>query len=120
MIPGMYDDVRPPSLAEKHSWSMLPFDEEEFLKREVGSSALTGEKGYSVLERVWARPTLEVHGIAGGFTGAGAKTVIPAKARSPKSACAWCRTRIRRRSSRRTRNSCAKIRPRESRPKCAC
>ena len=79
-IPGMYDDVEPPAAAEKHSWSILPFDEKEFLKREVGSDRLTGEPGYSVLERVWARPTLEVHGIAGGFTAAGAKTVIPAKA----------------------------------------
>ena len=79
-IPGMYDDVKPPSPAEKHSWSILPFDEKEFLKTEVGSSCLTGEPGYDVFERTWARPTLEVHGIAGGFTGAGAKTVIPAKA----------------------------------------
>lgn len=46
----------------------------------MGSTELTGEAGYSVLERTWARPTLEVHGIAGGFTAAGAKTVIPAKA----------------------------------------
>ncbi len=79
-IPGMYDDVRPPSPEEKHSWSILPFDEEEFLKNEVGSTRLTGEPGYSVLERIWARPTLEVHGIAGGYTAPGAKTVIPAKA----------------------------------------
>jgi acetylornithine deacetylase/succinyl-diaminopimelate desuccinylase-like protein len=79
-IPGIYDDVRPPTPAEKHSWSILPFDEQEFLKKEVGSSRLTGEPGFTVLERVWARPTLEVHGIAGGFTGVGAKTVIPAKA----------------------------------------
>ena len=79
-IPGMYDDVRPPSPAEKHSWSILPFDEKEFLKTEVGSSRLTGEPGFDVFERTWARPTLEVHGIAGGFTGVGAKTVIPAKA----------------------------------------
>ena len=79
-IPGMYDDVEPPSPAEKHSWSVLPFDEAEFLKSEVGSTRLTGEPGFTVLERVWARPTLEVHGIAGGFTGAGAKTVIPATA----------------------------------------
>jgi acetylornithine deacetylase/succinyl-diaminopimelate desuccinylase-like protein len=50
------------------------------LKTEVGSTELTGEPEYSVFERTWARPTLEVHGIAGGFTGAGAKTVIPAKA----------------------------------------
>ncbi len=80
LIPGMYDDVRPPSAAEQHSWSILPFDEQEFLKNEVGASRLTGEPGYSVFERTWARPTLEVHGIAGGFTAAGAKTVIPAKA----------------------------------------
>jgi len=80
MIPGMYGDVKQPSLAEKQSWSTLPFDEADFLKREVGSSVLTGEKGYTVLEKVWSRPTLEVHGIAGGFTGAGAKTVIPARA----------------------------------------
>ena len=79
-IPGIYDDVEPPAPAEMKSWRALPFSEEEFLKSEVGSSRLTGEPNYSVLERVWARPTLEVHGIAGGFTGAGAKTVIPAKA----------------------------------------
>ena len=79
-IPGMYDDVTPPTPAEKHSWQSLPFDEAEFLKNEVGSKCLTGEPGYSVMERTWARPTLEVHGIAGGFTAAGAKTVIPAKA----------------------------------------
>jgi acetylornithine deacetylase/succinyl-diaminopimelate desuccinylase-like protein len=79
-IPGMYDDLRPPSPAEKHSWSILPFDEKEFLKNEVGSSCLTGEPGYTVFERTWARPTLEVHGIAGGYTAPGAKTVIPAKA----------------------------------------
>ena len=79
-IPGIYDDVEPPGPAKKHSWTALPFDEKEFLKNEVGSTRLTGEPGYSVLERVWARPTLEVHGIAGGFTAAGAKTVIPARA----------------------------------------
>lgn len=79
-IPGIYDDVEPPSAEEKESWVHLPFDEREYLETEVGSTALTGEKQYSVFERTWARPTLEVHGIAGGFTGAGAKTVIPAKA----------------------------------------
>ena len=80
MIPGMYGSVEQPAAAEKQSWASLPFNEQDFLKKEVGSTALTGEKGYSVLERVWARPTLEVHGIAGGFTAAGAKTVIPARA----------------------------------------
>ena len=79
-IPGMYDDVRPPTPEEQHSWSSLPFDEREFLENEVGSACLTGEPGYSVLERTWARPTLEVHGIAGGYTAPGAKTVIPARA----------------------------------------
>jgi acetylornithine deacetylase/succinyl-diaminopimelate desuccinylase-like protein len=79
-IPGIYDDVEPPSPEEKASWAELPFDEKEYLEKEIGSSALTGEKGYSVFERTWARPTFEVHGIGGGFTGTGAKTVIPAKA----------------------------------------
>jgi acetylornithine deacetylase/succinyl-diaminopimelate desuccinylase-like protein len=79
-IPGIYDDVEPPAPAEKESWGKLPFREKEFLKKEVGSTRLTGETKYSVLERIWARPTLEVHGIAGGFTAPGAKTVIPAKA----------------------------------------
>jgi acetylornithine deacetylase/succinyl-diaminopimelate desuccinylase-like protein len=79
-IPGIYDDVEAPSREEKESWTHLPFDEDEYLKTEVGSTELTGEPDYSVFERTWARPTLEVHGIAGGFTGAGAKTVIPAKA----------------------------------------
>jgi acetylornithine deacetylase/succinyl-diaminopimelate desuccinylase-like protein len=79
-VPGMYDDVEPPTEAEKQSWATLPFNEKTFLANEVGSTQLTGEPGYSVLERTWARPTLEVHGIAGGFTAAGAKTVIPARA----------------------------------------
>jgi acetylornithine deacetylase/succinyl-diaminopimelate desuccinylase-like protein len=80
LIPGIYEDVEAPSAAEKESWTHLPFDEKEYLRKEVGASALTGEKAYSVFERTWARPTFEVHGIAGGFTGSGAKTVIPAKA----------------------------------------
>ncbi|MFL6351146.1 MAG: dipeptidase [Bryobacteraceae bacterium] len=79
-IAGIYDDVVPPDPAETESWNHLPFSEEQFLKDEVGSTELTGEPDQSVLARVWARPTFEVHGIAGGFTAAGAKTVIPAKA----------------------------------------
>jgi acetylornithine deacetylase/succinyl-diaminopimelate desuccinylase-like protein len=79
-IPGMYDDVAPPDESEVESWKDLPFSESEFLQEEVGAACLTGEPEQSVLARVWARPTFEVHGIAGGFTGAGAKTVIPAKA----------------------------------------
>jgi acetylornithine deacetylase/succinyl-diaminopimelate desuccinylase-like protein len=79
-IPGVYDDVVPPDAAEVESWAGLPFSAEEFLKNEVGATELTGEPDQPVLARMWARPTFEVHGIAGGFTGAGAKTVIPAKA----------------------------------------
>ncbi|MBV9037496.1 MAG: dipeptidase [Acidobacteriaceae bacterium] len=79
-IPGMYDDVAAPDPAEVQSWSQLPFSEAEFLSHEVGATDLTGEPEQSVLARIWARPTFEVHGIAGGFTGAGSKTVIPAKA----------------------------------------
>jgi acetylornithine deacetylase/succinyl-diaminopimelate desuccinylase-like protein len=79
-IPGFYERVEKPSKAELAAWKRLPFKEKDFLKKEVGSLALTGEKGFTVLERLWARPTLEVHGIRGGFTGEGAKTVIPAVA----------------------------------------
>lgn len=79
-IPGFYDRVETPSAAEMEAWSTLPFDEEKYREAEVGSAALTGEPGYSVFERTWARPTFEVHGIRGGFTGEGAKTVIPARA----------------------------------------
>ncbi|MGC8724788.1 MAG: dipeptidase [Acidobacteriota bacterium] len=80
LIPGFYDKVKAPTQAELKAWESLPFDETEYLKNEVGSTALTGEPGYSVLYRTWARPTLEVHGMPGGFTGTGAKTVIPARA----------------------------------------
>jgi acetylornithine deacetylase/succinyl-diaminopimelate desuccinylase-like protein len=79
-IPGFYDQVAEPAPAEIQSWKSLPFRENDFLAKEVGSACLTGEQDRMVLERVWSRPTLEVHGIAGGFTGAGAKTVIPATA----------------------------------------
>jgi acetylornithine deacetylase/succinyl-diaminopimelate desuccinylase-like protein len=81
LIPGFYKDVKAPSPAELKAWKQLPFDEEHYRKTEVGS-LLTGEPGYSVLYRTWARPTLEVHGMPGGFTGAGAKTVIPARAQA--------------------------------------
>ncbi len=80
LIPGFYDDVAEPAAAEIDSWKSLPFDEAAFLNHEVGATRLTGEPNRMILERVWSRPTLEVHGIAGGFTGAGAKTVIPAAA----------------------------------------
>jgi acetylornithine deacetylase/succinyl-diaminopimelate desuccinylase-like protein len=79
-IPGFYDRVQKPSKEENEAWARLPFDEEEYRKKEVGSPELTGEPGFTVFERTWARPTLEVHGIRGGFIGEGAKTVIPARA----------------------------------------
>ena len=82
LIPGFYDDIIPPSPEELAAWKTLPFDEEEYRKAEVGSRKLVGEPGYSVIERTWARPTLDVHGMPGGFIGAGAKTVIPAKAQA--------------------------------------
>ena len=77
-IPGFYQKVRKPSRKELEAWKRLPFKEAAFLKKEVGAPALTGEKNFSVLERLWSRPTFEVHGIQGGFVGEGAKTVIPA------------------------------------------
>jgi acetylornithine deacetylase/succinyl-diaminopimelate desuccinylase-like protein len=80
LIPGMYHEVVPPAEAEAQSWAQLPFSEEDFVKHEVGSTALTGETDQTVFDRIWARPTFEVHGIAGGFTGTGTKTVIPARA----------------------------------------
>jgi acetylornithine deacetylase/succinyl-diaminopimelate desuccinylase-like protein len=79
-VPKLYKAVEPPSKAERKAWKSLPFDEEKFLTEEVTGKALTGLKDYSVLERTWALPTFEIHGIRGGFTGEGAKTVIPAQA----------------------------------------
>ncbi|MGA9643735.1 MAG: M20/M25/M40 family metallo-hydrolase [Terriglobales bacterium] len=80
LIPGFYSKVKAPSKDELKAWKRLPFNEEHYRKTEVGSKVLTGEPGFSVLYRTWARPTLEVHGMPGGFTAPGAKTVIPAKA----------------------------------------
>jgi acetylornithine deacetylase/succinyl-diaminopimelate desuccinylase-like protein len=79
-IPGFYDRVEPPSEKEREAWARLPFDEREYKEKEVGVKELTGEPEIPLFERLWARPTLEVHGIRGGFTGEGAKTVIPARA----------------------------------------
>jgi acetylornithine deacetylase/succinyl-diaminopimelate desuccinylase-like protein len=78
-IPGFYDEVRPLSEAERAEWKKLPFNETKY-RKDVGAPRLSGESGYSTLERVWARPTFEVNGLLSGFTGAGAKTVLPAVA----------------------------------------
>jgi acetylornithine deacetylase/succinyl-diaminopimelate desuccinylase-like protein len=79
-IAGFHDRIRPPSSAEQEAWSRLPFDEREYVEKEMGARELVGDQQFSLFERLWARPTLEVHGIRGGFTGEGAKTVIPARA----------------------------------------
>src|SRR5688572_6219461 len=76
-IPGFYDDVRELSEAERAEWKKLPFNETRY-RKELGAPKLFGESGYSTLERVWARPTFEVNGLLSGFTGEGAKTVLPA------------------------------------------
>jgi acetylornithine deacetylase/succinyl-diaminopimelate desuccinylase-like protein len=78
-IPGFYDDVRDLSEAERAEWKKLPFNETKY-RKDLGAPRLYGETGYSTLERVWARPTFEVNGLLSGFTGEGAKTVLPATA----------------------------------------
>lgn len=78
-VPGFYSRVRMPDAAEREAWSRLPFTNADVL-REMGTDVAPGEAGYDVLDRMWARPTLDVHGIAGGFVGEGMKTVIPARA----------------------------------------
>jgi acetylornithine deacetylase/succinyl-diaminopimelate desuccinylase-like protein len=80
LIPGFYDRVVPPSEKEREAWARLPFDEKEYTEKEMGARELVGEPEVPLFERTWARPTVEVHGIRGGFTGEGAKTVIPARA----------------------------------------
>lgn len=78
-VPGFYRRVRPPDPAEREAWARLPFSEAGFLK-ELGTDTAPGEEGQPILDRLWARPTLDVHGITGGFTGEGMKTVIPSRA----------------------------------------
>jgi acetylornithine deacetylase/succinyl-diaminopimelate desuccinylase-like protein len=80
-VPGFYDNVVKLTDAERKEIASLPFDEKEWLAS-TGSPSVFGEKGYSTLERVWARPTLDVNGIEGGFQGEGAKTIVPARARA--------------------------------------
>jgi len=78
-IPGFYKDVRPLSKKERQAFRKLPWNDKKYAK-ELGVQKLYGEKVFTTLERVWARPTLECNGIWGGFTGEGAKTVLPSKA----------------------------------------
>lgn len=80
-IPGFGAKVVPPTHKEYEAWAKLPFNVDDYRDKEVKVSALTGDPtAMQVLERTWAQPTFEVHGIRGGFTGEGAKTVIPCKA----------------------------------------
>jgi acetylornithine deacetylase/succinyl-diaminopimelate desuccinylase-like protein len=78
-VAGFYDDVLPISEDERRDIASLPFDEKEWL-RSTGAPAVWGEAGYSTLERLWGRPTLDCCGIGGGYQGDGAKTIIPARA----------------------------------------
>ena len=84
-VPGFYDDVVPLTEADREAMASLPFDEESF-RRETGAPGLAGEVGFTTLERRWARPTLDVNGLWGGFSGAGPKTIIPAEAHAKVSA----------------------------------
>ena len=78
-LPGFYDPVAPITNAQRAQWDSLGFDETAFL-RGIGLTTPVGERGYSGLERLWARPTADINGIWGGYTGAGAKTVIASHA----------------------------------------
>jgi acetylornithine deacetylase/succinyl-diaminopimelate desuccinylase-like protein len=80
-VPGFYDDVASLTAAERRDMASLPFDERAWLES-TGAPATWGETGYSTLERIWARPTLDCSGLWGGFQGEGAKTIIPARARA--------------------------------------
>jgi acetylornithine deacetylase/succinyl-diaminopimelate desuccinylase-like protein len=84
-IPGFYDDVDIITESERELINKAPFDEKEY-KEEIGIRELVGEKGYSTYERTGIRPTLELNGIWGGYTGQGSKTVLPAKATAKISA----------------------------------
>jgi len=78
-IPGFYDDVLPLQEEERKAWATLPYNEKQY-KKDFGIPKVFGESGYTTLERTWARPTFEVNGLLSGFTGEGAKTVLPAVA----------------------------------------
>jgi acetylornithine deacetylase/succinyl-diaminopimelate desuccinylase-like protein len=78
-LPGFYDDVVPLTDREREEFRSLPFDESAF-KKDIGVTGLTGEVGYSTLERRWARPTFDICGLTSGYQGEGAKTVLPSRA----------------------------------------
>jgi acetylornithine deacetylase/succinyl-diaminopimelate desuccinylase-like protein len=78
-IPGFYDDVVKLTKKERENFAKLPFSEKKYAAA-IGVKQLQGEEGFTTFERTWARPTLDCNGIYGGFTGQGAKTIIPSKA----------------------------------------
>jgi acetylornithine deacetylase/succinyl-diaminopimelate desuccinylase-like protein len=78
-VPGFYDKVRVPSKKERKALNSLPWSKKQFIQT-VGAPALTGEKGFTIVEQLWTRPTMEVNGMWGGYISEGAKTVIPSKA----------------------------------------
>lgn len=78
-VPGFYDDVEPLTPRERKQFAALPFDEPAFM-RQIGVEALTGEEGFTTLERRWARPTFDINGLGSGYQGEGAKTVLPCRA----------------------------------------
>jgi len=86
-IPGFYDQVNKVSKKERRTLNSLPWDRKHFIKT-VGAPGLSGEKGFTVVEQLWTRPTMEVNGMWGGYISEGAKTVIPSKA------CAKLSTRL--------------------------
>jgi acetylornithine deacetylase/succinyl-diaminopimelate desuccinylase-like protein len=79
-LPGFYDDVRPLGERERELFARLPFDEAAWLAGPARSGAVHGEAGFTTLERLWARPTAELNGMWGGYTGPGEKTIIPSEA----------------------------------------
>jgi acetylornithine deacetylase/succinyl-diaminopimelate desuccinylase-like protein len=79
-LPGFYDKVLPVSAAEREMFARLPFDQQAWLDDAGHSRAPAGEAGFSTLERIWARPTAEINGMWGGYTGPGGKTIIPSQA----------------------------------------
>ena len=80
-IPGFYNDVKKLTAQERKNFKSLPFSNKKYAQT-LGVKELKGEKGFTTLERIWARPTLDCNGIVGGFTGEGAKTVLPSKAKA--------------------------------------
>jgi acetylornithine deacetylase/succinyl-diaminopimelate desuccinylase-like protein len=86
-VPGFYDRVVELTGEERELFGKLPFDEQEWLTEAGDSGATYGEKGYTTLERIWARPTAEINGMWGGHTGLGGKTIIPKEAHAKVTFC---------------------------------